>query len=667
MLLWIIAIGMIVILSFFFMFRKKKDVVTEYKFTTFDEFLVSVSMFLAERLYISDASITSHEQFQNQIDEKFLFKELLEKARQGDYKSRLAVIEEIASFLAADQFHLEELSDIQCVMFDDPERMTSHEKFETMLYLLRQEHLNDPNRDTNPDNMEDRMMVKRFLEIAGTLELKRPLKTQPNHQGYYIDAEDMATIFNVFMDSRNYVLTLQESLDITALLIYQRLLGYDVLDTLIYDESIDQMTIGASGSSNTSKSRISSPENSILVMIDNKLIRFQFLSFTTADRLKRAIAALASNGDETFTPRDGYKFTTLKILRRVTVYREPTTHHIGASIRRLAIAPVTNKQLLDKNPRPIKNTQMVQDHLQIMAWGLAAIAFSGTQGSGKTSHINAFFDLLEVDNAIRAFGNIDETHFGDRYPERDCIHFFETINSTLHEVAAVGRRSNGMFFALMEVINTMHGIEAINNLKSGYVGGILSTHGQDAKAVVEFLAGLLPTSSSKTDNIMTVTSCINFVIKTFKYGDIFGYDGIDEIIPREWNIPWETFHPENSQDYELLRAIDFSKFGTLPDPQEVEIKRAANEQYYQQNVVDPKLFDVRRIINFNKETLEYEVVNRFTPQMTFFLFMRLGVERRKFFYDVMMEYHNVSIIDEFINYGYIHESNRVMFSRGLES
>ena len=223
-----------------------------------------------------------------------------------------------------------------------------------------------------------------------------------------------------------------------------------------------------------------------------------------------------------------------------------------------------------------------------------------------------------------------------------------------------------MFFALMEVINTMHGVEAINNLKSGYVGGVLSTHGQDAKSVIEFLAGLLPTSSSKTDNIMTVTSAVNFVIKTFKYGDIFGFDGIDEIVPREWKIPWETFHPENAEDHELLKAINFDKFSEMPSPEETAIKVAANAAYYQQNVVDPKLFDVRRIINFNKETLEYEVVNRFTPQMTFFLFMRLSTERRKFFYDCMLQYHKVSIIDEFVNYGYIHESNRAMFSRGLE-
>lgn len=665
MFLWIITIGMISILSFFFMFRKKKDVASEYKFITFDEFLISTSMFIAERLYISEASVVSHEQFQNQIEEKFLFKELLENARQGDYKSRVAVIEEIASFLATDQFHIEELSDIQCVMFDDPDRMTSHEKFETMIYLLRQEYMNSPDRDPNPDNMSDRMMVKKFLDISATLEMKRPLKTSPHHKGYYIDSDDMATVFNVFMSTRDYTLTLRESIDIMAHLIYQRIIGYDVLDTLIYDESIDQMTIGASGASNTSKSRISAPENSILVTVDNKLVRFQFLSFNSVDRMKKSIVALASKGEETFTPRDGYKFTTLLILRRITVYREPLAHGIGVSIRRLAVAPVTNKSLLEKNPRPIANTQMVQDHLQMLMWGLAAIAMSGMQGSGKTTHINAIFDLLEPDVAIRAFGNIDETHFGDRYPERDCIHFFETSHRTLHEVAAVGRRSNGMYFALMEVINTTHGMEAINNLKSGYVGGLLSTHGQDAQSVIEFLAGLLPTSSSKSDNVMTVTSAVNFVVKTFKYGDIFGFDGIDEIVPRDWNIPWETFHPDNAEDSELMRAIDFSKFSNMPTPEEVAIKSAANNSYYQENVVDPKLFEVRRIINFNKESLEYEVVNRFTPQMTFFLFMRLNVERRKFFAQCMMNYHGVNIIDEFIEYGYIHETTRVMFSRGL--
>ena len=666
MLLWIIAIGMIVILSYFFMFRKKKDVASEYKFITFDEFLISTSMYMAERLYIPDTAITSHEQHQNQIDEKFLFKELLENARLGDYKSRMAIIEEIASFLATDQFHLEEVSDIQCVMFDDPDRMTSHEKFETMMYLLRQEYLNDPNRDLDPDKMGDRMMFAKFIELAGTLDMERPWKTAPHHSGYYIDSDDIATVFNVFMDSREYELTLLDSLNIMSILIFQRLFGYDVADTLVYDESIDQMTIGASGASNTSKSRIVSPVNSISVTINNERIQLHFLSFNTIDRMKKAVVSLAAGGEETFTPRDGYKFTTLKILRRITVYREPLSHHIGVSIRRLDVRVVTNKQLLERNRVPIKHAQIVQDILQILQWGLAAVAYSGQQGSGKTTHINASFDLLEPDVAIRAFGNIDETHFGDRYPERDCIHFFETVHRTLHEVASVGRRSNGLYFALMEVINTIHGVEAINNLKSGYVGGTLSTHGQDAAAVVEFLASLLPTSSSKSDNIMTVTSCLNFVIKTFKYGDVFGFDGIDEVIPRDWNVPWETFHPENASDYELLRAIDFSKFNSFPTMEEIALKQAANAQYYQQNVVDPKLYNISRIVNFNKETYEYEITNRITPQMTFFLFMRLAVKRRRFFSDCMLRYFNVNIIDEFINYGFIHESNREMFSRGLK-
>jgi type IV secretory pathway ATPase VirB11/archaellum biosynthesis ATPase len=472
--------------------------------------------------------------------------------------------------------------------------------------------------------------------------MKRALKTAPHLHASYLNDHDLQQFFDFFMREKNIEITVTDAVAITSLMIYQKLFGFGPVDTLIYDNSIDELWFGTCGAEFGSARHVVSPLNSVMVSISNNLIRLQFLHFQTQSALENCVVALSSNGEGTFTSDDGYKFTTLRDLRRVTSRRPPLSDRYAVNVRKLDYQVWTNRGLLERNPIEIHGTEFAQHTLQLFMWSMMNVGFIGDQGAGKTSHINASVDLLEPDVAIRAFGNIDESQFGNRYPERDIQHFFQTPRQGLHEVAGVGRRTRGMYIILMEVIDGESGQEAINNLKSGYIGGMLSGHGGNAHQMVEFMAQLLAMgqSTSSIETTKIVASVLNSCIKVMKYGNIFCYENITEIIPRDWSIDWVDVHPDNtsyiSAHGESIRdSIDFI--------------RAENDKLYYKNALDPALFYTQDIVYFNKETMTYEPKNRPTLGMCAKIFFRLAKERRKFFFNYMQNYFNVNILQELVD------------------
>lgn len=631
-LLWVLAIVMILSFIYFFMFRQKKKVKSLYNYLTMDDLCSAVAVYFKDRLYIQKRSITSQEQLSNEIEEKHLLKRTLEAAIAGSYKARVTIIDEIEAFLVSNAMNITSLDELSCIVFRDPKLMTSNEKFETMMYFIQKDIMDNmtPEQLYDEDTEAHLMCFSYFIELTKCLELARPLKTAPHLHGYYINDDDIDSYFDFFMREKNIEITVADAVVITSMIIWEKLFGFGPIDTLVYDNSIDEIEGGTCGADFGSARHVVSPLNSIMVSVKNKLLRLQFLRFDSQSAFENCAISLANNGEGTFTSDDGFKFTTLTDLRRVTVRRPPLADKFSFNIRKLDFATRTNQELLEWNSVTIYNTQLVQDTLQVMAWSLLPFAWSGEQGAGKTSHVNSYVDLLEPDTAVRALGNIDESQFGNRFPERDIQHLFATPRQNAHVIAAVGRRTKGEFLIVMEILDAMWGQEAINNFKSGYVGGMLTAHGANSEDLVGFLAQLLAmgqsTSSQETTKI--VASVININVKPMKYGDIYCLESITEIIPRDWKIEWETI---NEDALEMAGAI--------------------NQQKYFQNYLDPALFKTAEIVVFNKQTNAYEIKNRPSLSLCAKIFFRLGKNRRKFFVNYMKRYFEVDIITEMIEKG----------------
>lgn len=603
------------------MFKPSRKLQTLHKYKTLEEMTIATAEYFRERTYPQTRNLVSNEQAVAENSEKNMLMDTIELASAGSYPHRQLVIEEIMTFLMSDAFGIERLEDLSCISFINAKQMTPTEKFEVMLYYL-QKDLEDEMRQEGTftdDSMGQFEAFFKFVDKFGILEKKRQLRTNPAHMAIYITEKDIDNYFDLFMSDREEGITVTDAIAITSLFIYQNLYGFSKVDTLIY-QSIDELQIGVGGTEVGEKRHTASPLNSVIAIINNQKIRLQFLRFESITDLENTVIALTENGDETFTPKDGFKYTTLKNLRRVTSRREPVADFMSTNIRKLATAGPSNVDLLKRNPVPVFDAEFVGEWLQLLAWAKMCVIWSGGQGTGKSSHMNAFTELFGPDVAIRALGNIDESRFKDREPEFDIQHYFKTKDRGIHDVAGLMRRTNGGYMLLMEVITAEDAQEAINNFTSGYLGGSLTTHASSAEAAIQFLGQLLAMGQNTSTND-TQAMCAE-VMSTFigvqKNGDIFGYSQITEIIPRDWKPEFFDID-DNSPD----------------------VAMAKNHRIFQQNTLNPEIFSTRRLVGFNRE------INRYypdqAPSVAYLakLYKGLASEHRDFMFGFMRKYYNI--------------------------
>lgn len=631
--LWIIAIVCIGMFCYGFMFKTTRRLQTLHKFRTMEEMTVAVSEYFRERTYPQTKNLVSDEQALAENSEKNMLLDTLEQAASGSYPHRKIIIEEIMSFLMSNAFGIDKLEDLSCISFINVRQMTPNEKFEVMLYYIQKDIEEEMryNGTYNDDSLGQFEAFFKFITRFGILDKTRQLKTNPKHSGLYVTEKDLDNYFDVFMSERDEEITLADAINITAILIYQRRFGFGVMDTLIY-QNIDELQVGVGGTDIGENRHTASPLNSVMAIINNKKIRLQFLRFDSNKALENTIVSLTENGEATFTPKDGFKYTTLTNLRRVTSRREDVADHISSNIRKLATVGPTNVGLLEKNPVPIYGASFIGEWLQLLAWAKMCIMMSGGQGTGKTSHVNAFAELLGPDTAVRALGNIDESRFKDRYPEADIQHFFITKERGIHEVAALMRRTNGGYMFLMEVLTSKDAQEAINNFTSGYLGGALTGHASTAEEMIKFLGQLIAMgqNTSTNDTQAMVAGVMNTFIGVQKLGDIFGFSEIVEIIPRDYKPPFEEVDNDNP-----MRTI------------------AANNKLFQQNTLDPEIFTTRRLCAFDRE------INRYYPDQTpsvhylSKLYKGLAPQHRDFLFGFMRKYYNIDAKQMLIDNGTI--------------
>lgn len=637
--LWVLAVICIIAFVYAFMFKPSKKLETLHKYKTLDEMIVATAEYFRERTYPQTRNLVSNEQAVAENAERNMLMDTIELASAGSYPHRQLILEEIMTFLMSDAFGIRKLEDLSCISFINVKQMTPTEKFEVMLYFIQKDLEEEMRKEgtMTDDSMGQFEAYYAFVDKFGILEKQRQLRTNPDHIGIYVTEKDIDNYFDLFMSEREElleeqfeemgmdeeeipgVITVTDAIAITSLFIYQNLFGFSKIDSLIY-QSVDEIQIGVGGTEIGEKRHIASPLNSVLTVMNNKKIRLQFLRFESVTDLQNTIISVTENGDETFTPKDGFKYTTLKNLRRVTSRREPVADFMSTNIRKLATAGPNNVDLLKKNPVEVYDAEFVGEWLQLLAWAKMCVIWSGGQGTGKSSHMNAFTELFGPDVAIRALGNIDESRFKDRFPEFDMQHYFKTKDRGIHDVAGLMRRTNGGYMLLMEVITAEDAQEAINNFTSGYLGGALTTHAATAEEAIKFLGSLLAMGqSTSTDSTQAMcASVMSTFIGVQKNGDIFGFSGITEIIPRDWK----------PQFYEI-------------DPSRPDVAMAQNSKLYQENKLNPEIFSTRRLVGFNRE------INRYypdeSPSVAYLtkLYKGLDSQYRDFMFGFMYKYYKI--------------------------
>lgn len=619
--LWIIALLCMGIFVYAFMFKPNRKMQTLHRYRTMEEMTIAVSEYFRERTYPQTRNLVSDEQALAENAEKNMLMDTMEKAASGSYQHRRIIIEEIMGFLMSTAFNITKLEDLSCISFINAKQMTPNEKFELMLFYT-QKDLEEQMLEEGTLTEDSEGQFEAFYQLLNRFAVfskQRQLLTAKEYSAYYITEKDLDDYFDVFMDERDEDITLSDAINLTAILIYQKRFGFGVLDTLVY-QNIDEIQAGVGGTLIGENKHIASPLNSVITQINNKKVRLQFLRFESMKDLENTIVSLTENGEETFTPKDGFKYTTLSNMRRVTSRRPDVADSISVNIRKIASAGPTNVQLLKKNPVPIMGAEFVGEWLQLLAWAKMCVILSGVQGSGKTSHLNAFVELFGPDSGVRVLGNIDESRYMDRYPEFDIQHYFSTKNRSMHEVAAMMRRTNGQYMILTELLKSEDAQEAINNFTSGYLGGALSMHADTPEEAIQFIGQLLAMgqNTSTNDTQAMAAKVMSTFIGSSKLGDIFGFKGIYEILPRDYKPPFEEVDEDNPID-----AL------------------ARNNRLFQENTLNPEIFETRRLVGFDREINKYYPDQAPSPSYLAKIYEKLAPQHRDVFFGFMRKYYNL--------------------------
>jgi len=637
MILWIIAVLMIAAFFYLFYFRRQTNTEALYNHMTLYEMGVEYSNNLVTRMNVNPRGDFSEEQSENMEAARQLLIRTYQAAQEGEVEAREAMIQDIQAWIQGDAMEITNLDELTCVAYRDPANMSTNEKFITMMYFFRKEVLDSMTymEKGDPDNDKDTKILIKLLDYLGTLKQKRPLVTDKlgRDRGYFVNTEDMREGFKRFSEEYNegegLEFTLTDAIAITALMVYQDVIGYSLFDMLVYDNSISELWSGSMGADRGSKKQIVSPENSICVAIQGDTVRLQCLRFPSSKAYENAILSFASTTKRTFTDKDGYIYTTLKHGRRVVLRRASVSDRWGVNIRTLETTVGTNEELLRRNKVPILNAEFIEDLLQIIAWSMIPSVFTGQQGTGKTTHLLYFLGKLETDMAVRAIGNIDEFNFGMTYPERDFAHFFTSDVHDLHSIAGMAKRTRGMVLVMSELLVSNDVEEALNSFKSGYLGGFTTGHGATTAAMIEYMAGLLAQLRNTTPKEMEklVAESFKFNIKTARIGGVYQIEFIEEIIARDFNLTWNHFDDPRVNVDQVNKLM------------------AENTTTYYKNHLDPQMFSVNRLAYFDMGNKEYVPVNPPSFELITMIFFRVNKERRVPVLQMLDMYYDLNPLD----------------------
>ena len=241
---------------------------------------------------------------------------------------------------------------------------------------------------------------------------------------YYITAQDIEAVY----DLENITLSLTERAEVLAILVFQRYKGFGVIDT-IREMDIDGLNCGTSGAllpqvKNTLPS-VFHVESSVWVYFRGKQIHFRFLSFGSEDELRRIVLSLIRYGNKgSLTQNVGRVVATAPDKARITALCPPASESWAVFIRKFGFSGKSPEELLIKEYT--KNGDVVVALLKYLMRGSVTCAFTGQQGSGKTTLMTSIIRYIDPRFTIRTLELAFEMYLRNLYPYPNILGVQET-------------------------------------------------------------------------------------------------------------------------------------------------------------------------------------------------------------------------------------------------
>lgn len=428
--------------------------------------------------------------------------------------------------------------------------------------------------------------------------------TTPHH---LVTVEDLEEVYKAEI---NRPLTYYEQLDIMATILFTKYKGFGCIDTL-REQNVDGINIGTSGSIISSfldvDSDLPKAPRSIWIYYDGKYIHLDFLTAYTEEEMRRIILLICMyNNPGSLTEKRGYMVNTMYDKTRVLAIRPGAGEYWAVFLRKFNIKNVTLEKLYCK---PGIDPPTANIPIELIKWfmiGRVTCAFTGRQGTGKTTAMIAAIAAIDARLTIRILEMAPEMYLRERYPDRNIYSVSETQYVTAAELQDALKKSDAAVSIVGEVATDAIAARMIQMGQVASLFTIFSHHANRAKDLINAITNSIVASNGGGATTATIQPQVIDVIKIDIHMDFdvtgFRYfERITEIIPVDREI--EQYNPK---DPDSLAKI--------------------MREYFEITAVG-ELFTTQDIIRFDRETRSYVPVKWCSERLTEYMLKNIPKEQ----------------------------------------
>ena len=320
----------------------------------------------------------SEEELKRRKQKKYELKKALKGCTYGDVNDK-KYIKELIYDLLYREYGVDETNVSKAIPFDIPSLLTAQDKFDIILYMYKNE-----------------FGYEALAEIINKYSLDDLKYVEGDAKPSYVITPDE---INDIYEKENFMLTLEDKLNIVVQRIYQSYKGYSSIDE-IRDMNIDGISGGVSGLPESFLSQVAQTDgdylnqiaehkvpracDSIWIMFHGKSIRLAFLSFGTEAELKRVCQNIYKyNNPGQLSDTNGYKINEMKDGSRVVVVRPSMSETWAFFVRKFDVKRATLEQIVRFDGK-----EETIELLKFLVKGARIIALTGEQGCRKNNNVD---------------------------------------------------------------------------------------------------------------------------------------------------------------------------------------------------------------------------------------------------------------------------------------
>lgn len=584
-----IVIAIVVLFVLYQQSKMKVEVQLEEDFSTLEKVVEAVKAEMVEIIKEDYSLGLSDAEFNALYKRKARIKDALNNCVYGIDGAKVIVLELIRGFIAQ---HVPHEKVTELLGLADGMQPSDHVMFEILMYRYKKKY--------------GKQALAEWINKYDLARERPATGANRKHDvAYYITVEDLHYTY----EQEDIHLSIDEQIDVLAVLVYQQYKGFGILDTL-REMDINGFNCGTSGSILSNfmayHEGVLKATNSVWLYFQGKYIHLRFMNFGSEDELKRIIQLMVRYGNPgPLTAKRGYLVNTMYDKSRILALRPPASEYWAVFVRKFTLSDVSPEALLIKPYT--KRGDLVVQLIEFLMRGMVTCAVTGRQGSGKTTLMSSIIRYIDPRYTIRILEMAPELYLRELYPTRNILSVQETNTVSAAELQDALKKSDAAVSIVGEVATDAVAARMIQMGMVASLFTIFSHHANTAKELVFALRNSLVNDGGFSGNMSVAERQVLTVVKVDIHLD-YTPDGkryverITEIIPLDENIPYPEL-----------------------DKNDLEWTKANVEKEYYQRQTDRVSFITRDILRYDLKTHTYYTVNRFSPELERRIRNNLGV------------------------------------------